>query len=905
VDTEGAAIADGLDRNSRNEANISKFREPLPPVVTSIEGSGYVSDSSTSDDEELQPAAGTLITTGEEQTTTDQDVGIENRMDSPVPDSESVAHVLPAKTMEKGKALETQIPAITISQASPPPTRTATLPVLDVPGGFPDDPSDISATASDTEPEELAMTTTHPTSNSARTAAFGSTRQRDNDKKTIHAPATILAAPAIPGGDDSESSIYSDAYEDLSELEGDDGFLSLDAVVDSPIGTSKKQAGGTTRTTQPTLPGAGSPISQRVEQKQVATDHTSKPVTPVVNPRHIDHDVSSATTAVESQTQDQDLPGDEWEKAKAFWRSLTVEKRAQLEREAREDAGIEADLEETRREAERPKKKKTVERRASERKALAVHMAQQMMADQQKPGEARTYMIQPGTRVEAGRVAPRAMAQPATSGVVTGGKAPRPTSLPASSSAPVVLSKGHNRRASEVASQSIPAKPSMTGYYPPAPLRRRGSTSSESSFKRTRTLISQGFGFRKTLRQPSGGSNDGAKPGSSRFSLRSLSSAESVNRPGPPVSMSMRQTLRGSSAESKGVRGLGISGFGKKPGKTSTLKSKLKGSKKSNRFGDSSDEEDAAVSAPFRSRFDDSSDEGDIQPQTLHVPKKAAPNTAPTRGAAIQPALTSPRLPEEDEISEEDEAAAGLQPRHNAHLLTAEEAAASRALKNNMLRRSRSGRGGLIGSQSAPAVGSKTSGTGHTRRSSLMAALRRKRPMDSGIQRAQATESAARRDTKLERTIGELRGLRQGGPQEVEDDSEEEEATAPLQVSPPAPPRSPRLQKRTASLPLDMVAAGQWPFTPTDVSGADGRWGGVDAAAGETTDRRSTSLNLGTRTLSGSVVPTRMGLASSSTMPTFPSDVPIPVASPSLTGDSTIRRKKKFASLRKMFGLLD
>ncbi len=271
------------------------------------------------------------------------------------------------------------IPAISVTQASPTPTQPSAAPShLDVPGRFPDDDSDASAAGSSYN-IPAAASSAHRSEVGPR--ASGPTAQASDLLLETHAPAAALAGEQAPAEQsDSESSIYSDAYEDLSELEGD-GFQSLNAVLESPLRQSSQPE------IFPTQQKAVTILSQDQEEAPPPT-------------RELNSELSATSTVVASQPA-QEIEAD-WEKAKAYWRSLTAEKRAQLEKEATEDAAVDGDLEEAK-SVTKPKKKKSVERRNSERRALAVHMAQQIAAQQQQhprhsTHHERSYMIKPGTK---------------------------------------------------------------------------------------------------------------------------------------------------------------------------------------------------------------------------------------------------------------------------------------------------------------------------------------------------------------------------------------------------------------------------------------------------------------------------------------------------------------------------
>lgn len=893
----GAKLAREQEERSKIPANTSRYREPLPPVVTSVEGSGYISDTSTSS------------SSGSE---TQQVAEEDTKEPYHSPPVESLA--LDEKQGLNGSTrIETAVPTISISQPTPPIVEKKSSEssfFLDVPGGFPEDDSDLSAPEGSRGATLVALESKEPTS-------------------TPPAASQSITSPTAETSSDSESSIYSDAYEDLSETEGD-GFQSLDAVLGAPVATQ------TTANTisQENTPQPSSTIHDYIKPEiQAPTSSTAGA------PQSLQSEISTEPAE----------PQDEWEKVKAYWRSLTADKRAQLEQEATEDAGVEGDLEGIK-VVQKPKKKKSVERRTSERKALAVHMAQQMVAQQQKRAESqpveRSYMIQPGTRwVEEDMVRssmPTTLrGHPPKQSAVTSGDAPRlrKSMRPSSSGVDGGSAQPNRTRQLDARPVSMAAQPSTVKHQSmskqslqrsqqPLLLKRRGSTSSESSFKRTRPgTAAHVSGFRTSMRHASPPvaqfDKPTDKPTGKRFSLRSLSPPSSAfkrNADGPPVSMpigsNMRQTLRDSSSErKKSPSGLRIPGFGsKKAG------NRASGSQFSSRFGDSSDEDGDGGKSGFRSRFEDSSGDEAVSPIVL---PKAMP-----RSLRNQDSIASTALPEELEESEELPDRSIVTNTQQQRSQNHASSAVPQSPSTN-LRLARSGSGRLATSQTAPAV--MTVGTTKvmgrpasvaSKRSSIMTALRRKKHDSSGkISRPAITESAARRDTKLERNLSQLRGIRSDGS-EVEAEAEAEERVAGEEKAVPTP-RSPKLQKRVVSLARSIgstdnnaVAGAELP-SPLALAASPE----AEVASAGLHDREfihtppqrpsTKSGNLGTRTLSG-----LSGIgAGSSTQPGFLQrrtvsagvmslDAPSVAGTASVAG-TTSTKKKKFGTLRRLFGLAE
>jgi hypothetical protein len=904
-DSIGSSQAES-DRRAKTAANTSRFREPLPPVVTSIEGSGYVSDTSSIEDDQAQVSSIKEISHKEEDvaptdiqapaerqdTTTAISLpsSLNNVPDATVPSTKATVEDADNVGEDRNTAVDRAIPTIAVSMPTPPPTRVPANKYFDVPGGFPDDDSEPPTPGADESSKHASVSEVKNSTTTAQRVTIENVSQPRDSIQTPQTSATVVAALApATNDDDDESSIYSDAPDHFTDTDNE-GFMSLDAVVESSLPSRAKITETELR-----------PLNSAPEAPGVESAQSTEKTTP-----HLGTELSTATTAIETTQQAEPAPLD-WDKAKAYWRSLTADKRAQLEKEALSDAGVDADIEDDAEISQKPKKKKSIERRNSERKALAVHMAQQTIAaQQQKQAEEerfraaeRTYMIKPGTRVAADHSIPRRAEEKPKPALKNTDAAPKlRTSMRSHGSAPKPsqaeqprphalggktlrpASVGHAPAATKtlrspqrVSSPPAAAVAARNSFNPPPPIRRRGSDSSESSFRRSSRPESGGFGFRKTLRQPSPAQNERAGRPSGRFSLRSMSPPSPSSRAAPSggMGLGMRQSLRGSTKESKASGGgMHFGGFGK-----SSAKSPAKSKAGSSRFSDSSD--DDARPRNFRSRFDDSSDEDDVRsppPAPLSIPKTMRSGRQETEttdwskaNRRYQPAELSPPLPEEQEESdlednlghdEEKETVSPLPKRQN----------------------SRAGRGDLVSSPPAsPLEKPKAS-----RRGSFMSVLRRKKNKTGGIARPEVMDSAARRDTKLERSADELKEIRRSG--DLDRESED--------VATQARPKSPRLQKRTNSMPLNAVVGGSWPL---------GSPGGEQPppanGVGKGLQRPSTSGNLGTRTMSGGGRPVfgqrrtassnLMGLGEGSVVGTVGGE----------------RKKKKFGALRKMFGLDD
>lgn len=817
------------------EANISKQREPLPPVVTSMEGSGYLSDSTTSEDD-----AALLADTPKLQA---EESAVSQASTLVQPTDVSASQQKATDIRDFGAKPE-EVPSISLTQPSPQPEQTeqSRESYLRFPGGFPE-------TETETDGESVSSPT--------RQQTFEPVVQNEDTKPTAHTPATVLAtqhAVQEPVDESDESSVYSDAHEDLSDIEGD-GFLSLDAVVDSPV-----------MNTPP----------RRVLEKAQA--QRAEMVTPTPRSRELVHSAVSE-------------PEDEWAAAKAYWRSLTADKRAQLEKEAIEEAGSEADLEDVQTSTKKPRRKKSVEKRNAEKKVIEQQRTAAVAAD-----VSRTYMIKPGTKAGPGDYVPSSPkapeprpTQPKSLGKAESGARLRKSMRATAEQQPVesgihmrksmrepaepipVQSGTHMRKSmrnqaaerqapkqrpvshqplgntTEISSNNIRHTRAMSESLPTAAalqsnLRRRGSDSSVSSFRRARPATSSGgFGFRKTMRAGAGDSSlDFKEPveqqtSSHRVSLRGAS---------PPVTM--RTTLRGERRRSSesGNSYLRFPGSSGKSGK--------KGARKS-RFGDDSSDEDEGLSQRFTSRFEDSSDE-DLVPTEPVSTLSAKTMRSSRRGPP------SPPLPEEEELSEE-----------GARVIPAlEEKTPGVFSADTSLRRSRSGRGLDAGPRK--------------RNSFMSSVLRRNKKHDGAakISRPEVIESAARRDTNLERSPDELIALRSNSDQ-----------------------GSPKWQKRKAPTP-NATSQQDWPLAldqrqTNETVGSDDKDVFYDAADGREADPvaslRSPSVLGHSKSHPSLPRPAFLMRRTISTNGTINTD-----GVGSQGGEGT-RKKKKFGTLRKMFRL--
>ncbi|KAE9365409.1 hypothetical protein N431DRAFT_353218 [Stipitochalara longipes BDJ] len=862
----GAIISQ--DAASKNAANISKSREPLPPQVTSVEGSGYHSDTDSSEyslntKSDVEIARVDSVKGGPE----DANADTYKELASPVPEPEPEPVPKPenaereddaptpkaSPTLKPVEKANGEVPAISVVQATP------TLETTESRNEWPHMPGEWDYSDSDNQQEESMPTVVSEPTPASHESSLPI-------KKEITGYDTSHATPAIiEEAEESDApSVYSDANEDFSDVEG---FLSLDAVVESPIVSSPKintAVPGVAITTSPESPTPRSTKERAFAQSELAKGPSGP-----------------------------DL-GEGWDKAQEYWSSLSADKKKQLELEARkqaEDSGSDTEVEV--KPIPKPKKKK--------KKVVAVIQPTPVapaVRAQPTPANERSYMIQPGSKAGPNGHAPMRSsmrAEPQNTGAEThmrksmrGGdsirgslrgpaqptepkgslqKKLRPISLPAEQiKADPAAVKRHIKNLSEASAAAAPAA-AKRDMAPPV-LRRKNSGDSDSSFKRTRPPT-DGSNFRRSMRN-SGEQDFGGRPQSpqrsSRFSLRSLSPTGSAfqrpfNSAAPPVALSqthMRSSMRRSSDTTPSLR-TRVPGFGKSGG---SKQSKQKAPQRASRFADSSDEEDDRPA--FRSRFNDSSDEDEPISRSTVIPRslRSGPVGAPVRGIPKRAGAEdgdSSDLPDSDDEKPSGGLKLGKKRGTNGSAVTPIQ---GKALASGSLRRSGSGRETISSPTTMTAVTGPATRPNHSRRGSFMSILRRKKADPSSKVRKSEAESPARRDTPLERSKSDLAALRSDRPQ------------------------TPKLQKRNGP---SRSNSGAWPLPapaspPKIVGGEDGRPLTAETADGVV----GGELANGDRPDMGARRFTATGLA----------DVDI-------NGVGKPRKKKKFGALRRMFRLDD
>lgn len=858
------------DAASKNTANMAKSREPLPPQVTSVEGNGYVSDSSSEDNVEYKNE--TIVPQGQEN-----ELHIPNEPSTETNDNDVPSEQDEQWAEENGK-IEESIPRIAVLEATPTLEQTdARREWPDMPGSWNNSNSDSSSqNQDDIPPTTVEHHATEPTLAEVGIAKLAP----ETSKLGLPAVGDIVAenscSPSrstiiLEESEESDSSsIYSDAAEDLSDLEGD-GFMSLDAVVEGPVVV----------TAVPSLALSTPPESPN---SKATKEH--------------------AYMKIQPQRKSSEPEIDEgWEKAQEYWKGLSSDKKHQLELEAKAEAEVEQ-------ESETEVEEKPTPKRKLKNTTLKSALKPSPEIRQPIPNNERSYMIAPGSKagpeghtsmrqsMRAERQAPAgethmrksmrsqgagrsSLRNSVDSSIEHRGalqKKHRPMSLPTNEYRPDPIAVEILVRKLSVASaQAAPAAAKREVAAPPPKLRRKGSGDSESSFKRERPRPSNEIpAFRRSMRNSvgEGPSGRGQSPmGSRRFSLRSLSpTGSNARRPfssGSAPSMStpihMRNSMRSSSGSVPTLRGpgsplgtkspLSFSGFGRSAPKSVNQRA----SKPASRFDDSSDEEDSRPA--FRSRFVDSSDDDEPAPRSSGMQltmRSSAVRGIPKR-AGVDDGDSSD-LPDSDDekpISPQKLRQNGAASQAGEINGTAAQISnQGTALASGTLKRSGSGRGTM---SPTSATSSGLARPNHARRGSFMGILRRKKADPSSKVRKSDAESPARRDTPLERSKSELSFLKAERPS------------------------TPKLQKKNPNSTWPLVS----PSSSKTIGGEDGRPVTADDRNGVVTGGPANSVerpDLGNRRF------TATGL----------SGIDINV-----NGTGKPRKKKKFGKLRRMFRLDD
>lgn len=606
--------------------------EPLPPEVTSVEGTGYHSDSEESAGTDTEhPAVSTKLPPARRETEPRDAVGTTE----PNTDNASIHAEDKSAFMQNGS-----VPAIAILPATPgigsPENEQEDW--FKMPGGFstaPDDDNVVRATPDATNNTSNVSSASsaphHATDLSPANLGISEPEPESTATSPGGSPIVGHVAESIhqqtEGGQDDESddtgnSIYSDAAEDMSDIEGD-GFGSINAIVESPVASRTPFVAGL-------VP----------ESPTAKTSTSSKSGRP------------SAVTRSESQLSEPP-PEEGWDRAQAYWSGLSQSRKEQLERAAIPGAVDEpsATIKNGPIPVEKPKKKKMVKKTPHSsdpplppwpdkefRKEVTRSTSPGTSHMKSSLRSSQTGTSQPTMRASMrGNAPPKSALRNSVNIPESEPLADGPTrkvkkkDRPMSAVAMIDYTKpngthapGHGRAASVgVTPRTVaPVAPLPKKTAKPA-LRRATSNGSDSSssFKKTRPRTSDGkYTMKRSMR---GESTDG-RPQSAYGDRQVSQSARSMSPPARrPFATAgpggMRTSMRDSMDSSLGSRTKSPSGgfgFGRKS-KSKSSETKKAGSRFSSRFGDSSDEDEVL---PKRgSRFVDSSDEEEEKPSLTPV----------------------------------------------------------------------------------------------------------------------------------------------------------------------------------------------------------------------------------------------------------------------------------------------
>lgn len=577
--------------------------EPVAPVVTSKETAGDVSDSDYSVDEQGAPSAKSAAKV--------DNAGVISRdfaSDGPA-HSEPNANVPGINLLPPTPGVEQETWEGSAEGGDASPRARLSKEVV-LPGGW-------NEAENEAEPES------------------------DADAADIQLnAASPPSLQAIDESDDDDDAAFSDAAEDLSDMEG--GFASLDAIAVSPVVPTTKAA------TKPVSP--ESPSAQKLAK------------------------------SIEKEDTGNAAPVGDWSQATAYWSTLSRQQREQIEREH-----FSSDDEARPAPAVKKTKKKTAPKQNAGLAPNTAAAAQksvpaQPSAQPAKPAMKKSMRAQPEPAPVENQVHMRSSmrGQPDSapvenqvhmrSSMRAGGgsgmastmrdgsrpgslqkKTMRPQSTSSQLSNSAAATAGATtlpRRDSQSSVMSQPkTQPRISNQPTPAmsarlqkELRKADDSDSDSSFRKQRrsARTHAGFAMKSSMRggpepveqRPVSPTPPRAK-GRDSFSIRSLSPTGSLfgrkkmNRDPPARASSVepsstRTTLRGAQPQRSSLRAAAPAAA---PAKSTTSRFK-------SRFADSDDEDDAPAPSRggrFASRFADSDDEDDVFTPTQLAPVRGIP----------------------------------------------------------------------------------------------------------------------------------------------------------------------------------------------------------------------------------------------------------------------------------------
>lgn len=609
--------------------------DPFPPEVTSVEGSGYHSDDDDDggDDESAQTEAKDIRDKAQSTTTAPA-------VQPPISDAEPAVsnpdvHEIESRGDDQPAVKQNGfVPSIAILPATPAIGSNENDDWFHMPGGFaatdrdqeqqpapcsdqyevPASSAAISAhNAKDPTPASLGIAEPEPestTTSSAGSPIVGHVAE------SIHHQTEVSNDEE---SDDTGNSIYSDAAEDISDLEGD-GFGSINAIMESPVAPKTPFLAGL----MPESPAAQTP----------------SPTSKKVRPENVSRNESELSEPASEEG---------WDQAQAYWSGLSQSRKKQLERAAQRDDIKESSAENEMTVApepapaarlttdERPKKKKVMKkttqstdpplppwpdrefRKEATKSALPTGGGVKQSMKSSQPERSQAHMrtsMRNGVPLKSSMRNSANM--PETQAAVRGSAyKSRPVSVVAmddyekASKKPAI---NHGRAASVgITSKTATANPQPKKIVKPA-LRRAasGGSDSSSSFKKTTPSTSKGgkYSMKRTMRDASTEGRPQSAYAGKPASRNARSISPTSRRPFSTAGSGMRTSMRDSMDSGLGSRTKSPPrgfGFGRKS--ESKGATKKTGSRFTSRFGDSSDEDETPIKR--RGRIVDSSDEED------------------------------------------------------------------------------------------------------------------------------------------------------------------------------------------------------------------------------------------------------------------------------------------------------
>ena len=611
------------DTSNEYAVNQQVPSDPLPPEVTTVEGTGYHSEDEESIHGNTERVK--MPETSVDLLPVSEDTEPRDATTAPQPRTSEYT----TQAEEKSAMMQNgTVPAISILPATPGigGTEDEQDDWFKMPGGFVAATDDHEVPTEPAAVDDAAVISSAPAGHNATDltpANLGiaepepeSTALSPTGSPIIGHVAESLHQQTEAGNadesDDTGNSIYSDAAEDMSDIEGD-GFGSINAIMESPV-LSKSP---TATNLVPEVPGLKTSNSDRV---------TVRP--------------STVTRSESEMSEPQSEEG--WDQAQAYWSGLSQSRKEQLERAAMPDVAEETQT-------------KATAASAPEEKPKGKRMSKKAPTPNDPPlppwpdKEFRREVVRPASPTTGGMKHSMRPQQPSTSQPQM--RASMRDNVPPKSalrnsvqnpenkpSAQGPLKKKKDRPVSAIdagdyskpngkpppshgraASLGIAPKTAVASAPPSKkqgkPVLRRAfsnGSDSSSSFKKTKpsTTDSGKYTMKRTMRSGTTDSRPQSAYADKQASLSGRTTSPPARRPFSTVGPGgMRTSMRDSIDSGLGSRTKSPSrgfGFGRNA-KAKQSGAEKTGSRFSSRFGDSSDEDE--IGPKRGSRFKDSSDE--------------------------------------------------------------------------------------------------------------------------------------------------------------------------------------------------------------------------------------------------------------------------------------------------------